>query len=310
MTRSPAALTARLAALAAAAGLGVALLYVLAVRTGGGRRLDDLTWGSFAPGSRAVEGTKDLLNTISVSSLALLGLAIMAVALLRARPRVALGAGVLVLGANLTTHWLKATLGRPGIDEAGTYPSGHVTVAMSLAMALVLVAPPWARPVAALLGTAYASAIGVGVIAASWHRPSDVVGAYLVVVGWTAAVTAVLAGPAGAGELRRGAPTARRTAGLGAAAAALLGAAFLAVVAVGGLARRPRAPRRRPHGLRRGRRRLRRRLRRPRGGGHRPGGAGVRRAGRGGRRDHGEPRQVGSRACASECSPAGATAPA
>ncbi len=231
MTRSPAALTARLAALAAAAGLGVALLYVLAVRTAGGRRLDDLTWGSFAPGSRAVEGTKDLLNTISVSSLALLGLAIMAVALLRARPRVALGAGVLVLGANLTTQWLKATLGRPGIDEVGTYPSGHVTVAMSLAMALVLVAPPWARPVAALLGTAYASAIGVGVIAASWHRPSDVVGAYLVVVGWTAAVTAVLAGPAGAGELRRGAPTARRTAGLGAAAAALLGAAFLAVVA-------------------------------------------------------------------------------
>ena len=220
MTRSPAALTARLAALAAAAGLGVALLYVLAVRTGDGRRLDDLTWGSFAPGSRAVEGTKDLLNTISVSSLALLGLAIMAVALLRARPRVALGAGVLVLGANLTTQWLKATLGRPGLDEAGTYPSGHVTVAMSLAMALVLVAPPWARPVAALLGTAYASAIGVGVIAASWHRPSDVVGAYLVVVGWTAAVTAVLAGPAGAGELRRGAPTARRTAGLGAAAAA------------------------------------------------------------------------------------------
>ena len=57
----------------------------------------------------------------------------------------ALGAGVVVLGANVTTQWLKATLGRPGIDEVGTYPSGHVTVAMSLAMALVLVAPPGLR---------------------------------------------------------------------------------------------------------------------------------------------------------------------
>lgn len=208
------------------------LVYLVAVRTAEGRRLDDAAEGNLSEGSRAFEETSDLLDTISLSSLALLGGAIMAIALLRRRPRLALGAGVVVLGANVTTQFLKAALDRPGPfgTEAGSFPSGHVTVAMSLAMALVLVAPPALRVAATLLGGAYAIGVGVAVIALDWHRPSDVVGAYLVTVAWTALVAAALAAAPGAGELRLRARRPRGVARVGGAAAAALALVFLAVV--------------------------------------------------------------------------------
>jgi hypothetical protein len=228
-----------LVGLAAAAALGVLLLYLAAVRTGGGRRLDDAAKGDLAEGSRAFDETSDLLDTISTSSLALLGAAIMAIALLRGRPRLALGAGAIVLGANLTTQYLKASLERPGPAglEAGSYPSGHVTVAMSLAMALVLVAPPALRVAATVLGGAYAVGVGVAVVALNWHRPSDVVGAYLVVVAWTALAAAVLAGPLGGGELRRRGRAPSRGAQAAAAAAMAAGAALAAAAVVSGVSR-------------------------------------------------------------------------
>ncbi len=226
-------IAAALGGLAAAAALGVALVYLLAVRTAGGRRLDDAAKGDLREGSRAFDETSDLLDTISISSLAFLGIAIMAVALLRGRPRLALGAGVIVLGANLTTQYLKAELGRTGPfgPEGGSYPSGHVTVAMSLAMALVLVAPPALRPLATLVGAAYAVGVGVAVIALDWHRPSDVVGAYLVTVAWAALVAAVLAAAPGAGELRPRRPTSRQAVRAGGAVAVALALGFGAVVA-------------------------------------------------------------------------------
>jgi membrane-associated phospholipid phosphatase len=229
----PSPVAAALTGLAAAAALGVALVYLVAVRTARGRDLDDAARGDLSEGSRAFEETSDLLDTISVSSLALLGGGIMAVALLRGRPRLALGAGAVVLGANLTTQYLKSVLDRPGPfgPEAGSYPSGHVTVAMSLAMALVLVAPPALRVAATLVGTAYAIGVGVAVIALDWHRPSDVVGAYLVSVAWAALVAAVLAAAPGAGELRPRGRASPRAALAGGAAAAVLAVGFGVVVA-------------------------------------------------------------------------------
>ena len=216
------------------------VVYLIAMRTAEGRRLDDLAKGTLSEQSRAFDETSELLDTISVSSLALLGATIMAIALLRGRPRLALGAGVIVLGANLTTQAMKAQLDRPGPfgPEAGSYPSGHVTVAMSLAMALILVTPPDLRVAATLLGAGYAIAVGVAVIAVDWHRPSDVVGAYLVTVAWTAAVAAVLASPAGAGELGRRGRTPSRAVRAAGAVAVLLGIAFAAIVAGATLSRR------------------------------------------------------------------------
>jgi membrane-associated phospholipid phosphatase len=224
---------AALLALAAGCAAGVALLYLLAVRTGEGRHLDDAARGNLDAGSRAFDETNHLLDTISTSSLTLLGAAIMAIAILRGRPRLAVAAGAVVLGANVTTHYLKEALDRPGRfgPEPGTFPSGHVTVAMSLAMALVLVAPPALRAAATLLGTAYAAGVGVAVIAIDWHRPSDVVGGYLVAAAWAALAAAALSAAPGADEFRRGAAPTTRIGRAGGAAVALLGVAFGAVAA-------------------------------------------------------------------------------
>ena len=201
-----------LLALAAACALAAVVIQVLAVRTADGQRLDDAARGNLSPRSptAVINATSDLLDTISVASLLLLGVGIMAIALLRGRRLLALGAGVVVLGANVTTQVLKQEVGRPDLLPSslpnGSFPSGHVTVAMSLAMALVLVAPPALRWAAAAVGSAYAIGVGVAVVLLDWHRPSDVLGAYLVTVIWTALVAAVLLSAPDAGGLAENRP--------------------------------------------------------------------------------------------------------
>lgn len=60
-------------------------------------------------------------------------------------------------------------------------PSGHATVAAAAALAVFLVAPPRWRPLAALLGGAFAVTVGILLVIGQWHRPSDVIAAFLVV---------------------------------------------------------------------------------------------------------------------------------
>jgi membrane-associated phospholipid phosphatase len=202
MSRTPAwrrPIAVALGVMSVLAVIATGLVFAVAVHTAAGQRLDDAARGnvSLSAAPRAYGATQRLLETISVSSLALFGLGIMGVALLRGRPGRALGAGVIVLGANLTTQAMKGHFDRPDLvrgfrADAGAFPSGHVTVAMSLAMALVLVAPPAVRWTATVAGCAYAIGVGVAVIALDWHRPSEVIGAYLVTVAWTGVVGAVL----------------------------------------------------------------------------------------------------------------------
>lgn len=132
-----------------------------------------------------------LLHTIDVSSLALVGGALILFALARHRRDNALAVAILLLGANLTTMALKPILAH--LDPFGgealrhkkeSFPSGHATVAMSLALALVIVAPPALRALAALAGAGYATAIGIGLILLGWHYPGDVAGGFLVAAAW------------------------------------------------------------------------------------------------------------------------------
>lgn len=113
---------------------------------------------------------------------------------------------MLVLGANVTTQVLKRyALPRPDLlpadlREGGpSFPSGHSTVAMSLALALILVVPRSLRTLAAVAGLVYAAGVGVAVIVAGWHRPSDAYGAYLVAFAWACLVAAVLVEERGLG---------------------------------------------------------------------------------------------------------------
>jgi membrane-associated phospholipid phosphatase len=115
----------------------------------------------------------------------------MLVAVLRGRPRVALAIGVILLGANVTTHVLKPLLAAPrptnhtdGIGAA-SWPSGHATAAMSFVLCCVLAAPGRARPFVAAIGAVFAVAVCYSFLALGWHYPSDVLGGFLVATTWT-----------------------------------------------------------------------------------------------------------------------------
>jgi hypothetical protein len=202
------------------------------IDTGVGQSLDDRALrGRVVQHAAARDDSNRLLQTITDSSLALLGGALMVVALLRGRWHLALAVGVVILGANVTTQVLKHTLERPDLGDVmyratvNTWPSGHTTVAASLAAALVLVVPARARPLAATVGAAYSGAIAVGVMAAGWHRPSDAAGAFLVVGAWTFGVTALLVLWRGTGH-----PSHRASMpGLALGAVVVLGVAFAAL---------------------------------------------------------------------------------
>jgi membrane-associated phospholipid phosphatase len=122
----------------------------------------------------------------------LLGTALVVVAVTRERPRLALVVATVLVVAPLTARILKlataqarehSTLFASHIDNA-SWPSGHATGAMAIALCAVLVAPPRMRPLVAVLGGVFAIAIGYAVIALVWHFPSDTVGAYLVAAAW------------------------------------------------------------------------------------------------------------------------------
>src|SRR5436309_3313127 len=90
------------------------------------------------------------------------------VALARGRPRVAFAIVAILLGANLTTQLLKPLLAQPrphallGANPpigAASWPSGHATAAMSLALVSVLAAPARLRPAIAALGACFAVAV-------------------------------------------------------------------------------------------------------------------------------------------------------
>ncbi|RII43710.1 phosphatase PAP2 family protein [Galactobacter valiniphilus] len=93
----------------------------------------------------------------------------------------ALAAGLAMIATQLLKHGL---LSRPdlGVSEAwgNSFPSGHTTVAAAATVALVLAAPARARAVLAFLGAVASAATGAATVIMGWHRPSDVVGAFLV----------------------------------------------------------------------------------------------------------------------------------
>ena len=221
------------------------LLYVVAVGTETGAALDRDAIIALDPDAapRVYRATESLLDTISVISIALFGAAVAGLALLRRRPALALGALGSIAAANLTSQLLKPLLGSldptggdVGRDFPAAFPSGHATVAASLAVALVLVAPAGLRRVVAAGGAAYAAAVGVGLVLIGWHYPSDVAGGYLVVALWAGLVVAALGARP---SLRSAAPL---EPGVRRAAAVVLAAAFAAILVVGTILAVARAP--------------------------------------------------------------------
>jgi membrane-associated phospholipid phosphatase len=136
------------------------------------------------------------------------GVALIALALARERARVAFAVGVVMTLTPLSAEALKPLLAHPhtriGMINVGpaSWPSGHSSAALALALCAVLVAPASRRAIVAVVGVGFALAVGCALLILAWHMPSDVIGGYLVALLWMAlAVAGLRATDPGPGEL-------------------------------------------------------------------------------------------------------------
>jgi membrane-associated phospholipid phosphatase len=132
--------------------------------------------------------------------LLLMTIAVVALGLRWGRRREVLAAVAVVLGANLTTQVLKHLFEHHRYQDflgaeqpwANAFPSGHTTAAVSISIALVLVAPARLLPRAAVIAAVFSAAVGLAVVVIEWHYPSDVLGGTLVASAWGLAALAWL----------------------------------------------------------------------------------------------------------------------
>jgi membrane-associated phospholipid phosphatase len=131
---------------------------------------------------------------------ALGGLACLAVAIARGRTRRAFAVGAVLVATGVTTQALKHLFAEQrfapwlgfGQIDAASWPSGHATAVMTLALCAVMVAPPAWRGLVALLGGAFAIGVAYATLALTWHYPSDVLAGFLVAGLWVSIAVAVL----------------------------------------------------------------------------------------------------------------------
>lgn len=195
-----------------------------------GQLVDDASLRGSVIGQNLLwRAAEPVLDVVSVSFVVLVLAAAALIAVMRRRWFLAIQVAVLVGGANLTTQALKHTLlERPPLAETGgalanSLPSGHTTVAASVAAALVLVVPRAIRPPVAVLAAGYTAATGIATVIGGWHRPSDAVAAVTVVLAW-AGLTVMLTALASPESHRPGPAAGASTA----VVAGLLGAAGMA----------------------------------------------------------------------------------
>ena len=195
----------------------------VAVRTLTGQQYDNLAYESFSgtvsaavsAGSSAFAGFLTMLGgdimlgPVKLSVVAVpdvvFGLAALVVIVLRKRWRLLaqmIGfAAVAVIAAELLKNLLpRQTLDMSSLKTAGnSAPSGHVAVAVVVALALLCVVPRVLRAVVAIIGACYVTLVGVAMMADGWHRPADVVMA-LLLVGAVALLALAFTGGSGMDE--------------------------------------------------------------------------------------------------------------
>ncbi|MFD1214635.1 phosphatase PAP2 family protein [Arthrobacter sp. GCM10027362] len=181
------------AALCAAA---FACTYYVFVRTATGQFVDESAWAEAESGWRLGRGLSlRFLALLPDVSAALAALVLVWVVLARRRWSAA-AAAVGVVAASAASSWLlkNLLLERPdwGVSMLAhnSLPSGHTTIAAAAALAVFLVVSPRWRPFTAAAGGLYAVLAGAATLISGWHRPADVVAAFLVAGFWT-----LLAGP-------------------------------------------------------------------------------------------------------------------
>jgi membrane-associated phospholipid phosphatase len=131
---------------------------------------------------------------------ALVGLACIGVALARRRVPRAIAVGAIFVGTGVSDQILKHALAQPrfawwlgfGQIDSASWPSGHSTAAMTMALCAVMVAPPAWRVAVGLIGGAATIALAYATLALAWHWPSDVLAGYLLAGLWVFGAIIVL----------------------------------------------------------------------------------------------------------------------
>lgn len=163
----------------------VAVLWVF-TRTGRGQMWDERARMSTGSSARAWAHIVDPLTYITVVSTGACLLTFVVVAVMRRRFALALAAVFIVAAPNVTTQLFKAFWPTSPHWWSNSLPSGHSTVAMSLATAALVVAPAgtrrWLLPLVGF-GVTF---VGAGTVVGHWHRPADVIAAFLVTTFWAA----------------------------------------------------------------------------------------------------------------------------
>jgi membrane-associated phospholipid phosphatase len=237
MRGRPVGLVLWLVLLAGVQAAAFAVVWRFFVRSEHGQLLDTVALaGSSIGRARMDDVVTTVLNTISALSLAIATAVVGFIALIRRRIAVAFGAMFLIVGANVTTQVLKHVISRPevGVDleraaAGNSMPSGHTTIAASVAVALLLVLPARLRGFGAVAGAVLTAVAGVATLSAGWHRPSDAVAALLVVGVWACVTGLFVVMWRRDGDLDRAPPDRFVVLALGACGLALLAGAGLAM---------------------------------------------------------------------------------
>ena len=178
-----------------AAVIYVALVKIPALQRADVRVLEGFMglWG--VPGTSL---TDDFVRLFNPAPFAILSGSLVVGALAAKRYRPAAAALTVMVGAGVTTQILKPLLAvqreYPAFHFMGpeAYPSGHTTAVMSLALALIIVAPSRWRGLAAAAGGLLTVATVYSILVLGGHYPSDIVGGFLVATGWACLASAAL----------------------------------------------------------------------------------------------------------------------
>ncbi|MDT8914919.1 phosphatase PAP2 family protein [Amycolatopsis sp. PS_44_ISF1] len=186
----------------AAAGCAVAFAgsYLLFVRTAAGQQVENgVVRSAQSTRGSTVDWALPLRHVDLVVVLG--GVAVLVLALALARRRFALGvtALVLLITPMLAAQLLKIyVLDRPGLNDGSavaghnSFPSGHVSAAMAVVLALGVVLPARFRTWVLAVGSPGVAWVAAATVALGWHRLSDTVGGCLLVAAVVCAGAAVV----------------------------------------------------------------------------------------------------------------------
>lgn len=175
-------ITSKRIVVVASAALVFAFIYSFSVRTRPGQLIENHALSAAFRSS----GHPLLLTFVSMPSLIVATVVIVAVALFQRRMDAALRAGLTLVLCNVATQVLKyQVLDRPffgGHLIHNTFPSGHTTAYVSVALAAVLVVPVRWRAIASAVGALISVIVVADLLGYGWHRLSDIVGAATLVL--------------------------------------------------------------------------------------------------------------------------------